>query len=145
MNKYKTKKGKKRHVKKNTRRNKGVTNKNPSVYIHNFGSTKTLIKTNNKNSKREVKWIGDYNGKEANIQVDVIKDNDRKVFNINMDNNEISRLLGIQPVNIPIDERLRMDFLSDENNMRLMNMRPMNMNMGELLITIPNKRKKQFV
>ena len=79
-----------RHTKKHLRKQKRAKkytrtinpNKIPDIYIQNFGSTKTRIKTKNKESEREIKWLGDYNGEEAKLQLDVINDNERKVYNI---------------------------------------------------------------
>ena len=92
----------------------------PNVYIQNFGSTKTLINNNNKHHEQELKWMGDYDGSEAKLQLDIINnDNDkenRTVYNFKLNNDQLGQLLGMNPVNRPIDERIRMDFLSDGNS-----------------------------
>lgn len=110
----------------------------PNVYIQNFGSTKTLIKNNNKHHEQELKWMGDYNGSEAKLQLDVINnDNDkenRKVYNFKLNNDQLSQLLRMNSVNRPIDERIRMDFLSQGNtNMEL------NPNINKIVIGNPNE------
>jgi len=111
---------KQKHSKKHTRtprKNKSTKkNKIPNVYIQNIGSSKTFINANNKKISSEVKWLGDYNGKEAKLQVDVNNDNNRKIYNIKMNNEQLSHLLGMEPVNMPLDKRLQMDFLEQRSN-----------------------------
>ena len=81
-----------------------------STHIQNYGFTKTFIKDNNRKLKNEIKWVGDYDGKNANIHLD-INDNGRKeVVNMKLDNNDLINLLGIQPVEIPLEQRLSNDF-----------------------------------
>lgn len=113
-------------------------NKIKDVYIQNFGSTKTRIKTKNKEIEREIKWLGDYDGEEAKLQIDVINDNDndneRKVYNIKMNNEQLSQLLGVQPVNIPLEERLRNELLVNNGKQR---------DIQDLLVAIPNKPQEQ--
>jgi hypothetical protein len=131
-----------RHTKKHLRKQKRAkkytrvinTNKIPDIYIQNFGSTKTRIKTKNKQSEREIKWLGDYDGEEAKLQLDVINDNQRKVYNIKMNNEQLSQLLGVHPVNIPLEDRIRNDLLVNNEEQR---------NIQDLLISIPNKPQEQ--
>ena len=81
-----------------------------STHIQNYGFTKTFIKDNNRKIKNELKWVGDYDGKNANIQLD-INDNGRKEFvSMKLDNNDLIQLLGIQPVEVPLEQRLSNDF-----------------------------------
>jgi hypothetical protein len=131
-----------RHTKKHLRKQKRTkkytrainSNKIPDIYIQNFGSTKTRIKTKNKQSEREIKWLGDYDGEEAKLQLDVINDNERKVYNIKMNNEQLSQLLGVHPVNIPLEDRLRNDLLVNNEKQR---------DTQELLVAIPNKHQRQ--
>lgn len=133
-----------RHTKKHLRKQKRAKkytrainpNKIPDIYIQNFGSTKTRIKTKNKQSEREIKWLGDYDGEEAKLQLDVINDNERKVYNIKMNNEQLSQLLGVHPVNIPLEDRLRNDLLV--NNAKQTDIQ-------DLLVAIPNKRQEQLM
>lgn len=136
-----------RHTKKHLRKQKHTkkytrainTNKIPDIYIQNFGSTKTRIKTKNKQSEREIKWLGDYNGEEAKLQLDVINDNERKVYNIKMNNEQLSQLLGVHPVNIPLEDRLRNDLLVNNEKQRDGEQR----DIQDLLVSIPNKPQQQ--
>jgi hypothetical protein len=131
-----------RHTKKHLRKQKRTkkytrainSNRIPDIYIQNFGSTKTRIKTKNKQSEREIKWLGDYDGEEAKLQLDVINDNERKVYNIKMNNEQLSQLLGVHPVNIPLEDRLRNDLLVNNEEQK---------DIQDMLVSIPNKSQRQ--
>ncbi len=83
-----------------------------STHIQNYGFTKTFIKDNNNNLQNEVKWIGDYDGDKANIQLDINDNGDKKLVSMQLDNNDIMGLLGIQPVKMSLENRLTNDFLN---------------------------------
>ena len=83
-----------------------------SAHIQNYGFTKTFIKDNNNNLQNEVKWIGDYDGYKANIQLDINDNGDKQLVSMQLDNNDIMGLLGIQPVKMSLDTRLTNDFLN---------------------------------
>jgi hypothetical protein len=81
-----------------------------STYIQNYGFTKTYIKDNNKKLKNEIKWIGDYDGNKANIDLDINDNGNRELVSMHLDNNDLMNILGIQPVQIPLEQRLTNDF-----------------------------------
>ena len=85
-----------------------------STYIQNYGFTKTLIKNNDRKIKNEIKWVGDYDGTIANIQLDINDNGNKEFMNIKLDNNDLKYLLGVQPVEIPLDQRLYNDFLYNQ-------------------------------
>ncbi len=82
-----------------------------SPYIQNYGFTKTLFQDNNGRLHNEIKWKGDYDGKMANIDLDVNDNGVQKLVNIQLDNNDIKHLFGVQPVEEPLEKRLVKDFL----------------------------------
>jgi len=86
-----------------------------SSYIQNYGFTKTLIQDNLNNENNEihklVKWKSDYDGKMANINIDINNNGIREIVNMKLNNNELKKILGIQPVEIPLEKRLMEDFL----------------------------------
>ena len=84
-------------------------------YIQNYGFTKTLLQDNNNLLHNEIKWQGNYDGKMANIDLDVNDNGDRKFVNIQLDNNDIKHLFGVQPVEEPLEKRLVKDFLYHRN------------------------------
>ena len=83
-----------------------------STHIQNYGFTKTYIKDNNKHLQNEVKWIGDYDGDKANIQLDINDNGNQQFVSMQLDNNDIMNLLGIQPVKMSLENRLTNDFLN---------------------------------
>jgi hypothetical protein len=82
-------------------------------YIKNYGFTKTYIMENNKKIKNQIKWIGDYDGNKANIELDINDNGNRELVKMQLDNNDIMNLLGIQTVQIPLEQRLTNDFLDE--------------------------------
>jgi hypothetical protein len=83
-----------------------------SSYIENYGFTKTSIMNNNKKIDNEVKWEGNYDGKLANINID-INDNGKKEFvSMQLTNNDLLDLLSLPQVEVPLEKRLYNDFLS---------------------------------
>lgn len=82
-------------------------------YIQNYGFTKTTFQDNlNKNEINHLmKWQGDYDGKIANINVDIDDNGNRELVSMRLDNNDIRQLFGIQPIEVPLEKRLANDFL----------------------------------
>ena len=79
--------------------------------MQNYGFAKTIINKNNKKTKNEVMWNGDYNGNIANIEVNMNDNGNREIIKMQLDNNDILNMLGVQPINIPLEQRLQSDFL----------------------------------
>ena len=82
----------KRHTKRHTKRKRNtkrrtISFEKPKMYIQNYGETTTLINDskNNKKTRRQIKWVGNFKDDKLDLQVDVIKDNDKQIFKINMD------------------------------------------------------------
>jgi len=85
-------------------------------YIQNYGFTKTLFQDNLNVLQNEIKWQGDYDGKIANIDIDINDNGNREVVSIQLDNNNLRQLFGIQPVEMSIEKRLMNDFLSHKHS-----------------------------
>lgn len=85
-----------------------------SSYIQNYGFTKTLIQDNQHNLQNEIQWQGDYNGEIANINVDINNNGNREFVSMQLNNNDLRQILGIQPIEIPLETRLKNDFLSQK-------------------------------
>lgn len=83
-----------------------------SSYIQNYGFTKTLIQDNQHNLHNEIKWQGDYDGRIANIDVDINNNGNREFVSMQLNNNDLRQIFGIQPVEVPLEKRLMNDFLS---------------------------------
>ena len=84
------------------------------AYMQNFGFAKTIINKNNKKTKNEIMWNGDYNGNIANIEVNMNDNGHREIVKMKLDNNDILNILGVQPINIPLEQRLQTDFLDEQ-------------------------------
>ena len=80
------------------------------TYIKNRGSTKTIIHDNNKNNVNVIKWDADYDGKEANISLDLNNNNKAEHYNIKLDNDDLANILNVNSVKMPIHNRLKNDF-----------------------------------
>ena len=81
-------------------------------YIQNYGFTKTLFKDNDNNVfDNIVKWKGDYDGKLANIDVDINDNGNREFVSMKLNNNDIRNIFGIKPVEVSLEKRLTKDFL----------------------------------
>lgn len=88
-----------------------------SFYINNKGFTKTILSETNKydkkkirNCKNEVTWDADYNGKDANIFININNDGVIDKYKIQLNNEDIAQLLNIQSVPINLENRLHSDF-----------------------------------
>ena len=82
-----------------------------NTFIKNQGITKTLIHNNNKNYISEINWDADYDGEIAKISLNINDNGNNEHYKVKMDNDEISELLNIPSINMPIDKRLSNDFL----------------------------------
>ena len=81
-------------------------------YIQNYGFTKTLFQDDNNNEfNNMVKWKGEYDGKLANIDVDINDNGNREFVSMQLNNNDIRNMFGIQPVEGSLEKRLTKDFL----------------------------------
>ena len=78
--------------------------------IQNTGFTKTLFQKDGHYSNNEMKWESNYDGKIADIDIDINDNGNNKHVSMKLDNKDLAHLLGIQPVNIPLEERLMNDF-----------------------------------
>jgi len=83
--------------------------------LKNTGKTKTFISNNNNNYVNEIKWKADYDCETANLLIDLNDNGMREHLKVKMNNEELFDLLNTIPVNIPIDTRLKNDFLQHCN------------------------------
>jgi len=81
-----------------------------NTYIKNRGLSQTIMNNNNHSSFNELLWNADYDGNNANINVSSNNNGHKKRYNINLDNDDLSNMLNIPSVNMPIHKRLQMDF-----------------------------------
>ena len=117
----------KQHTKRNNKKVDMNVDKIPGVYVQTIGTSETYVKNKNRKSESKIKWMGDYNGEDAKLQVDVNNDNKRKVYNFKMNNQQLGHLLGMPPANMSLEAQMS----------SLMEMSP-NMNTNKV-IEIPQK------
>jgi hypothetical protein len=88
-----------------------------NTYIKNRGTTKTIIRDKNHNHINELNWGADYDGDVANISLDTTSNGKTEHFDIKLDNDDLANLLNIPSVNMPINQRLKMDFDNPNNSL----------------------------
>jgi len=81
-----------------------------SSYIQNYGFTKTMIKDNDQIRQNEIQWKGNYDGNIANINVGINDNGNKEFVSMQLTNDDLMHLLGVQPVQIPLEKRLMNDF-----------------------------------
>jgi len=81
-----------------------------SSYIQNYGFTKTMIKDNDQIRQNEIQWKGNYDGNVANINVGMNDNGNQEFVSMQLTNDDLIHLLGVQPVQIPLEKRLMNDF-----------------------------------
>lgn len=107
-----------------------------STIFKNYGFTQTLLQDKNNKINNVVQWKGDYDGKVANIDID-INDNGRNEFvSMKLDNNDLKNLLNIQSVDDTLENRLVKDFLHNSNTLINNSYKPM------VLDTLISRRRK---
>jgi hypothetical protein len=80
------------------------------TFIKNRGSTKTLIHDNNHNDFSKIDWDADYDGDVANVSLDLNTNGRNSHYDIQLDNNDLAKILNVPSVNLPLDKRLSRDF-----------------------------------
>jgi len=87
-------------------------------YIKNMGTMQTIIKNDNGTPIfNNVQWNAKYDGKEANIKVDVIDNEVDYKVKAKLDNNDLARLLNIPSIKGDLGERLYKDYPIDLGEM----------------------------
>jgi hypothetical protein len=85
--------------------------------MQNYGSTKTYVMKNGKKHLNKINWNLNYDGDHVIGKVYVKNDNDRKQYNVSLNNNDLARLFNVNAVNKPIDSRLQDDFFNNYSRM----------------------------
>jgi hypothetical protein len=80
-------------------------------YIKNSGETTTYIHHKNRKTMRnKMKWKANYDGENAHIQLDINSDGNKSKIQTSLTRDDLTRMLNIQPVNIPLEKRLIDDY-----------------------------------
>jgi len=102
-------------------------------FIRNTGSSQTLVRNNNKHYLTQSKWDTDYDGNVAHVSLDSNENGVHSQYKFTLDNDDLANLLNVESVDIPIHERLNMDFKQNRpRQQRLQHNHPMPVPMIEL-------------
>lgn len=100
--------------------------------IKNQGAMQTIINNNNQNEVHQMNWDANYNGKLANISLNLLNNNKLRHYHATLNNNDLEELLNIPSVKLPLDKRLVRDFQKSSTKKR---------SHSQSLIQIPSKNK----
>jgi len=78
--------------------------------IQNKGVTQTILSENGKIYKNKLDWDATYDGKHAKVSIHSNEDGTKKHMDILLTNQDLSQLLSMPAIDIPIHKRLQMDF-----------------------------------
>jgi hypothetical protein len=88
-----------------------------NTYIKSKGLTQTIIHNNNNNFDQinELNWDANYDGNMANISFTSNVNGNKEHFDVSLDNQDLASILNVPSVNIPLEERIKIDFNGREN------------------------------
>jgi hypothetical protein len=89
------------------------------TYIKTMGSAKAYIQRGMHRDAKEVKWDVDYNGDNADIDLDIGSNGEMTHYKAVLSNEDLANLLNIPSVNEPLENRLQNDFLVDRKVYKL--------------------------
>lgn len=83
-------------------------------YIKSYGVSNNFIKKSDNDDLyiNKLKWVGKYDGKKADIDLDINNNGQKEHYDIELDNDEIKRLLNVHSIDKPLEDRLLEDYLS---------------------------------
>jgi hypothetical protein len=89
------------------------------TYIKTMGSAKAYIQRGMQRDAKEVSWDVDYNGDNADIDLDIGSNGETTHYKAVLSNEDLANLLNIPSVNEPLENRLQNDFLVDRRVYKL--------------------------
>jgi hypothetical protein len=89
------------------------------TYIKTMGSAKAYIQRGMHRDANEVSWDVDYNGDNADIDLDIGHNGQMTHYKAVLSNEDLANLLNIPSVNEPLENRLQNDFLVDRRVYKL--------------------------
>ena len=84
-----------------------------------MGSAKAYIQRGMQRDAKEVSWDVDYNGDNADIDLDIGTNGEMTHYKAVLSNEDLANLLNIPSVNEPLENRLQNDFLVDRRVYKL--------------------------
>ena len=88
----------------------------PKRFIKSYGVSNNFVKKSNDKDEifiNKVKWIGKYDGKKDDIDLDINNNGEKKHYDIELNNEQIKDLLNMHSVNKPLENRLLEDYLTE--------------------------------
>ena len=89
------------------------------TYIKTMGSAKAYIQRGMHRDAKQVNWDVDYNGDNADIDLDIGTNGETTHYKAVLSNEDLANLLNIPSVNEPLENRLQNDFLVDRRVYKL--------------------------
>jgi hypothetical protein len=89
------------------------------TYIKTMGSAKAYIQRGMQRDAKEINWDVDYNGNNADIDLDIGSNGEMTHYKAVLSNEDLANLLNIPSVNEPLENRLQNDFLVDRRVYKL--------------------------
>ena len=83
-----------------------------NVEIQNRGMSQTISSINGKEHVDQIKWDAGFDGENADVSFDLMKDGKTGHFNVQLDKDALAKMLNIKTVNKPIERRLLSTFSS---------------------------------
>jgi hypothetical protein len=81
-----------------------------NVEIQNRGMSQTISSINGKQHVDQIKWDAGFDGENADVSFDLMKDGKMGHFNVQLDKDALAKMLNIKTVNKPIEKRLLSTF-----------------------------------
>jgi hypothetical protein len=90
------------------------------MFIKNTGKTKTSIYINEENKddkreelkKNEIEWDADYNGKVANVDLNIDNNGIKKHLQMRLNNQDLAELFNVPSIGGDLHKRIKNDFIS---------------------------------
>jgi hypothetical protein len=89
------------------------------TYIKTMGNAKVYIQNGMQRQANEVNWNVDYDGDDADIDVNIGHNGEQTRYKAVLSNEDLANLLNIPSVNEPLENRLQNDFLVDRRVYKL--------------------------
>jgi hypothetical protein len=89
------------------------------TYIKTMGSAKAYIQHGMQRDAKEVNWDVNYNGDNADIDLDIGSNGEMTHYKAVLSNEDLANILNIPSVNEPLENRLQNDFLVDRRVYKL--------------------------
>ena len=81
------------------------------VTNHGFNQTAVLNGDYQLNNISKISWDANYNGQNGNMALDISKNGHNKHIDVKFNNEDLAEILNVPSVTMPLEQRLKSDFL----------------------------------